>query len=119
LDDQIDGTKSAEEYVTKRFRSQPPSAPVVNQENGNISRPIEDENEEEDESNQSWYKKLFSIICEPDKDFRFTIMVVSTYTVAFLFLYYLACTFLFLYLSRTTGHLAYVKSYVESLTNKG
>jgi hypothetical protein len=46
-------------------------------------------------------------------------MAMSTYTVAVVFLYYLACTFVFLYVTRTTGHVAFLRYYFESTFNVG
>ena len=65
-------------------------------------------------SNNSRVRKFFRSIYQWDDDFRFTTMATCTYTVAIVFLYYLACTFVFLYVSRTTGHFAFVRYYIES-----
>ncbi len=54
-----------------------------------------------------------------DDDFRFTTMATCTYTVAVIFLYYLACTLVFLYISRTTGHISFVRYYIGTTFNIG
>ena len=46
-------------------------------------------------------------------------MAMCTYTVAVVFLYYLACTFVFLYVTRTEGHMSYLKFFIESTFNIG
>ncbi|CAF3690473.1 unnamed protein product [Rotaria sordida] len=62
-------------------------------------------------------KKFFNWIYPWHEDFRFTTIATCTYTVALVFLYYLACTFVFLYVSRTTGHTAFIRYYIESTLN--
>ncbi|CAF4947868.1 unnamed protein product, partial [Rotaria magnacalcarata] len=52
-----------------------------------------------------------------DDDFRFTTIATCTFTVAFTFLYYLACTFIFMYTSRTAGHIEFMRSYIERSVN--
>jgi hypothetical protein len=47
-------------------------------------------------TNQSHVKKCLTSIYQSDDDFRFTTMATCTYTVAVIFLYYLACTLVFL-----------------------
>ena len=44
---------------------------------------------------------------------------MCTYMVAVVFLYYLACTFVFLYVTRTTGHVSFLKLYLETTFNVG
>jgi len=95
---------------------------MISQQNININNQIDNEHEDGQKikKKQSYLKKLLnSIYVWDDDDFPFTTMVVCTYTVAVVFLYYLACTFVFLYISRTTGHIAFLKSYIESSANTG
>ena len=56
---------------------------------------------------------------EFDDNFRFSTMTTCTYTVAIVFLYYLACTFTFLYSSRTTGQVIFIKSIIEYVLQIG
>jgi hypothetical protein len=79
----------------------------------------EHEAEQLRKENKSRFQKFINYFYESDDDFRFTTMVMSTYTVAVVFLYYLACTFVFLYITRTTGHVAFLKLYFESTFNVG
>jgi hypothetical protein len=94
---------------------------MISQRNININNPIDNEHDgrQKNKANQSYLKKLLNSIYVWDEDFRFTTMVVCTYIVAIVFLYYLACTFVFLYILRTTGHIAFFKSYIESSVNTG
>ncbi len=71
------------------------------------------------QASQSRVKQFIGKIYHWDDDFRFTTMATCTYTVAIVFLYYLACTFVFLYISRTTGHIAFIRYYIESTLNIG
>ncbi|CAF4499532.1 unnamed protein product [Rotaria socialis] len=69
----------------------------------------------EEEMKRSPLKKFFDEhIYRWDEDFRFTTIATCTYTVAIVFLYYVACTFVFLYISRTTGHISFIRYYLES-----
>ncbi|CAF1180370.1 unnamed protein product [Rotaria sp. Silwood1] len=62
-------------------------------------------------------KNFFNSIYHWDENFRFTTIATCTYTVAIVFLYYLACTFVFLYISRTTGHTLFLRYYIQSMIN--
>ncbi len=64
------------------------------------------------EANQSCIKKIFNSIYQWDDDFRFTTLAICTYTVAIIFLYYLACTLVFLYISS-------VRYYIDTTFNIG
>jgi hypothetical protein len=44
-------------------------------------------------------------------------MTICTYTVAIVFLYYLAFTLMFLYISRTIDHLSFIRYYIETIFN--
>ncbi len=87
------------------------------QQNTNVVTDAGDELE--NKANQSCPRKFFNSIYTWDEDFHFTTMVICTYTVAIVFVYYLTCTFVFLYTTRTTGHMAFLKSYIESSANIG
>ncbi len=137
LNEQVNDFEFVKSYVGKLFRQKHRPSQIFIQQNTNINK----EDEQQNKANQSWLKKrinsiyiwlkkrIISIyirlkkritsIYVWDDDFRFTTMVVCTYTVAIVFLYYLACTFVFLYISRTTGHIAFLKSYIESSGNVG
>ncbi len=120
-DEQIDDFELGKHSVTKLSRQKLRSSQLITQQNTNINNPIDTEHEDEQQNkaNQSCFKKFVNSIYIWDNDFRFTTMVICTYTVAIVFLYYLACTFAFLYISRTTGHITFLKSYIESSTNIG
>ena len=95
---------SDQNHVTKLLRSNSHRAQAITQQN---------------KANQSRFRKILNSIYVWDDDFRFTTMIICIYTVAIVFLYYLTCTFIFLYLSRTTGHIAFLKSYIESSADIG
>ena len=63
---------------------------------------------------QSSLKKMTETFSQWNENFRFTTKMISTNTVAFVFLYYLTYTFLFRYLTHFTWPMALVKSYVQS-----
>jgi hypothetical protein len=92
---------------------------TISQQNANTNNPINTENEEQDKPKRSWFKKLLDSIYIWDNNFRFSVMIVSTYTIAAVFLFYLACTFVFLYLSRITTLIAFIKFYIQLSTNIG
>ncbi len=70
-------------------------------------------------TNQSRVKKFFDSIYHWDDDFRFTTMTTYTYTVVIVFLYYLACTLVFLCLSRPTDHLSLIQYFIGTTFNTG
>lgn len=76
-------------------------------------------NEQKLNSTAAFLVKQFKRIYPWDKRFRYTNMATCTYTVAIVFLYYLACTFIFLYVSRTTGYLFYLRDFIEHAFNLG
>ncbi len=119
---QLDESEFAKYYVTKLFRRnrrsrQPISRPDKNSEDDLVDH--EHEAELQENANQSRLRKFFRSIYHWNDDFRFTTIATCTYMVAFVFLYYLACTFIFLYISRTTGHVSFLKFYLESTYNIG
>ncbi|CAF4063529.1 unnamed protein product, partial [Adineta steineri] len=115
---QSDESEFAKYYVTKLFRRNTQSIPITSCQNLNTNPDNLDDHVHEadlqNKMNQSRVKKFFDSIYQSDDDFRFTTIATCTYTVAIVFLYYLACTFVFLYLSRTTGHISYLKFYIET-----
>ncbi|CAF1148324.1 unnamed protein product, partial [Didymodactylos carnosus] len=107
-------------YVMKLFRRNPKYYP--NDQTNSVPGTTDITNDDEE---WRWYEKqeksrvkLFLDKIYPwDDDFRFTTIALCTYTVAIIFLYYLACTLVFLYLSRTFGHTAFLRSYLEQVLN--
>ena len=59
-----------------------------------------------------------SIVSLSEDESLFTNMTICTYTVAVVFLYYLACTFIFLYITKT-GHLTVLEEMIEQMLNIG
>ncbi len=107
-------------YVTKLLRRNHRSTQSTAQQNTDTdSSSDEHESDQEEKANQSKNRKFTDYIYHWNNDFRFTTMVLCTYTVAFVFLYYLTCTFIFLNISRTTGHISFLKSYIESFAKVG
>lgn len=60
-------------------------------------------------------KSIASLI---EDEALFTNMAICTYTVAVVFLYYLTCTFIFLYIAKT-GHLTYLEEFIEHALDIG
>jgi len=118
---QLDESEFAKYYVTKLFRRNRRRTQMIIQQKANMDNLIDHEYEAElqNKANQSYFKKFINSVYVWDDDFRFTTLAMCTYTVAVVFLYYLACTFVFLYISRTTGHAAFLKFYFESTFNVG
>jgi hypothetical protein len=58
-------------------------------------------------------------IYEWEDDFRYTTIAICTYTVAFIFLFYLTGTVILLYTTETKGYLLYTKSMFEHILNIG
>jgi hypothetical protein len=96
-----------------------PITRTISQQNANTNNPNNAENEEPNKPKRSCFKKLLDSIYIWDDNFRFSVMIVSTYTIAAVFLFYLACTFVFLYLSRITTLIAFIKFYIQLSTNIG
>jgi hypothetical protein len=118
---QLDESEFAKYYVTKLFRRNHHNTQRITQQKTNLDNLIDHEHEAEQQNkaNQSHFKRFVNYFYHFDDDFRFTTLAMCTYTVAVVFLYYLACTFVFLYVSRTTGHVAFLKFYFESTFNVG
>ena len=72
-----------------------------------------------DKSDRARVQKVLDSIYQWNDNFRFSTMATCTYTVAFVFLYYLTCSFIFLYVSRTTGHTSSLKAFVEYMLQIG
>ncbi|CAF5136422.1 unnamed protein product, partial [Rotaria magnacalcarata] len=91
----------------------------IHTKNVNVDNLIDYEHESsgQNQFSESRIKKFFDTFYRWDDDFRFTTIATCTYTVAIVFLYYLACTFVFLYTSRTSGHISFIKSYIEYSAN--
>jgi hypothetical protein len=64
-------------------------------------------------------KKYTSLIYEWDNTFRFTTIAVSTYTVAFIFLFHLTGTVILLYKTQTSSYIHYTKRIFELILNIG
>jgi hypothetical protein len=118
---QPDESAFAKYYVTKLFRRNVRFYQRTYAADVNIDEldDFEYEAELQKKANQSRVKTFFDWIYHWDDDFRFTTMATCTYTVAMIFLYYLACTLVFLYISRTTGHISVVRYYIETTFNIG
>jgi hypothetical protein len=120
--EQSDESEFAYFYVKRLFRRNYESKKLYYRQNGN-SDPVLNMNDEEFTSltkpQQSRARKFLNSIYHWDDEFRFTTMATCTYTVAIVFLYYLACTFVFLYVSRTTGHVLLLRYFIESLLHIG
>lgn len=113
LNESMDGSEAANHHVIQLFRQTSRLSRQNSQKNTNIND--ENEGEENNKTDQSLFRKLINYFYIWDDGFHFTTMVICANTVAFVFLYYLACTFVFFYITRTTGHITFMKSYVESL----
>ncbi|CAF4179026.1 unnamed protein product, partial [Adineta steineri] len=98
-DDETNESKMAKFYVTKLFQHK-----ILMKNNTNRNC-------------QQYFQKFLKFIFQWQDDIYCTTMVICTYTVASIFLYYLACTFVFLYLSRTTEYISFLNSYIPSSIN--
>lgn len=114
-----DESEFAKYYVTKLFRRHDPKPMIYIPSYTNPDNLIDHEHDAEQQNrvNQSRLRKFIDHIYHFDDDFRFTTLAMCTYTVAIVFLFYLACTFVFLYVTRTTGHVSFLKSYFETTFN--
>ena len=65
--------------------------------------------------NQSSYQKYLGKLYIWDDEFLYSSMVISTYTVNFLILYHLACTFSFLYTTRMMSPISFMIKSLEQL----
>jgi hypothetical protein len=116
----LDESELAKYYLKKLLRRNRPSGQRTARQNTNIDSSVNArEAKQPKKTKQSLFQKIINYIYEWDDDFRFSTMVTCTYTVAFVFLYYLTCTFIFLNISRTTGHVSSLKFYIGSFTNVG
>ena len=115
-----DESEFAKYYVMKLFRRREKRSMLISSRTKSDDL-IDHEHhaEQEQRANQSRLRQLINYIYHTDDDFRFTTIAMCTYTVAVVFLYYLAATFVFLYTTRTTGHVAFLKFYFETTYNVG
>ncbi|CAF1562766.1 unnamed protein product [Rotaria magnacalcarata] len=115
---QQDELEFSKYYVTKLFRKNQKLKQQAYQRMTPLAKRTGDvttNRPTEEEMKKSPLKKFFAqYIYRWDEDFRFTTIATCTYTVAIVFLYYVACTFVFLYISRTTGHISFIRYYLES-----
>ena len=118
---QPDEAAFAKYYVTKLFRRNVRLVTRNYSTKVDVNKMEDFQHEEELQlkASQSRVRQVFSYIYQWDDDFRFTTMATCTYTVAIIFLYYLACTLVFLYISRTTGHISFIRNYIEQTFNIG
>ena len=65
--------------------------------------------------NRSTYRKYREKIYTWDEEFLYSSMVISVYTVNFLILYHLACTFSFLYTTRMMSPISFITKCLEQL----
>jgi len=70
---------------------------------------------ETSDSNSSFLRKIYNFFFQWNDTYYLTAMSLSTYIVAGVFLYYLMCSFIFVYISRTTGHIFIFKSVINSI----
>ena len=113
---QLDEYAFAKFYVTRLFRRNVHTARRADLEEVDIDDLIDYEHENRSQAKRkpSKIKKYLNEIYTWNDDFRFTTIATCTYTVAVVFLYYLACTLVFLYTSRTAGHISFIRHYIES-----
>ncbi|CAF4408462.1 unnamed protein product, partial [Rotaria sp. Silwood2] len=116
----LDKLEQTKYYVAKLLRRRYSSSSlIINQQNTmtNNQNDKEHKSKQQNVNKQSSIKKFLEFFYNWDDDFRYTTIATCTYTVAFVFLYYLACTSVFLYMSRTKGHITFIKSYIEYSAN--
>ncbi|CAF3157984.1 unnamed protein product, partial [Rotaria sp. Silwood2] len=116
----LDELEKAKYYIAKLLRRRYSSSSlIINQQNTmtNNQNDKEHKSKQQNVNKQSSIKKFLEFFYNWDDDFRYTTIATCTYTVAFVFLYYLACTSVFLYMSRTKGHITFIKSYIEYSAN--
>lgn len=101
-------------YVTKLFRSNLRSTRLIN-----TDRLDHFQSGLERKRNFSCLKTCFPSISVENDHFRLTTIATCTYTVATLFLYYFACTLLFLYITKATDYTIFIRSLLETIFNVG
>jgi len=114
---QLDEYAFAKFYVTRLFRRNVHTARRADLEEVDIDDLIDYEHENRSQAKRkpSKIKKYLNEIYTWNDDFRFTTIATCTYTVAVVFLYYLACTLVFLYTSRTAGHISFIRGIYEDV----
>lgn len=73
----------------------------------------------DEKKNRTAIKRFIHYLYPWSDQFRFSTIATCTYTVAIVFLYYLAITFGFLYLSRMTGYMSTLKNFIEYILRIG
>ena len=119
---QLDESRFSKYYVTKLFRRNVASKRTRVVRATSDADQLDDyeyEVEVEKKPPLSFVRQFFKHIYTWNEDFRFTTLTTCTYAVAVVSLYYLACTLVFLWISRTTGHFAFLRYYIESTLNIG
>lgn len=69
--------------------------------------------------NRSIFQKLRDRIYQEDETFLYSSMVISTYTVNFIILYHLTCTFSFLYTTRMMSPISFITNIFEQILSIG
>ncbi len=69
--------------------------------------------------NRSTFQKFRDRIYRGDENFFYSSLVISTYTVNFVILYHLACTFSFLYTTRMMSPISFIMNIFEQILNIG
>ncbi len=69
--------------------------------------------------NRSSFQKLCDRIYREDDNFFYGSMVISTYTVNFIILYHLTCTFSFLYTTRMMSPISFITNIFEQILSIG
>ena len=118
---QFDESEFAKYYVTKLFRRNysPKEANYRSDADLNIFKNYKREFATRRKVHSSFIRRILKNIYDWEDHFRYTTLATCSYTVAFVFLYYLACTFVFLYISRTTGYLLFLRYYLRTVLNIG
>ena len=67
--------------------------------------------------NRSYFKQFCDFIYEPNKNFTFSTICTSMYTVNFIILWHLTCTFIFLYTTRTISPVSFLTNTLQQKLN--
>jgi hypothetical protein len=68
---------------------------------------------------RSCFKKCFDKIYQWDEHFLFSTMIVYTYTINFIILFYLTMRFIFLYTTRMMSPISFMTTSLEQILNIG
>jgi hypothetical protein len=116
----FDESEFAKYYITRLFRRNHHSSQTRSKINEQDSNTDNHKNDVEVKTNTYQYIKKWCLsIYHWDDDCRSTTMATCTYTVAIIFLYYLTCTFVFLYVSRALDPISFLRSYLEVIFDIG